>query len=109
MKDIKEIIFEILNRQIIPLKRSILLEMLQAQGHKETDCSMRKIVAEMIIKNGYLIGTDNRGYFIIRTRTDLDCALRQLEIKAKSISIRKNCLLNIFEKKYQGQLNLLSE
>lgn len=94
-----ELIFNFL-KKAGPVKRDSLLMYLHEHGHKITDREMRKIIEYMVVKENYPIGSSHkRGYFIVNTANDLDCALADLKSKGKAIFNRANSLY----KNYYGR------
>lgn len=54
---------------------------------------LRELIRQAI-NSGYFIGSNNRGYFIIRTVAELDEVLDSLQRRAQGICDRRNELLN---------------
>ena len=84
-----------------PVKRSKLLVMMQLHYPELRDRKMRLSIAELI-KDGEPISSSEKGYSIIRNIRELTESMDYLNIKAKSISIRKNKLLSNYNRKYQN-------
>ena len=89
------------------MKRRELLGSLIANGYYVSDRALRQLIEEMITKDHYVIGSGDKGYYLIVTDTHLDEAMHQLRSKAEALSIRANCLLrNYKEGKMTEQLAL---
>lgn len=90
-----------------PLRREDLLSRLHDAGITVSDRKMRDIVARMVIDGHEPIGTNDDGYFFIHDERDLKEAKRELEAKAQSISVRKNCLERNFQESRSPQGDFL--
>lgn len=90
-KAIKGYIYDFISKHTI-VKRNLLLLNLKNNGVVVSDRSMRKLVERMVIVDGIPIGSTTEGYFLVRSKEDLLKALNELKSKAKSLSIRANCL-----------------
>lgn len=88
-------------------KRRELLHGVITNGFYITDRALRSTIEEMITKDHYAIGSNEKGYYLITTEADLDEAMHQLKHRAEQLSIRANCLLrNHREGKLTEQLAL---
>lgn len=102
----KDKILELLHLQKY-MKRKELLGSLVAHGYYISDRALRQTLEEMVIKDHYVLGSCEKGYYLITTESDLDEAMHQLRSKAEALSIRANSLLrNYREGKMQEQLAL---
>lgn len=84
-----------------PIKRADLLFHLRGLGFQVTDRELRSTIEEMIVKDQVNIESSHLGYGLIKTEVDLNRAMEYLNLKAKSIAIRKNCLLRNWTNKVQ--------
>ncbi|OGH87085.1 MAG: hypothetical protein A2206_01390 [Candidatus Magasanikbacteria bacterium RIFOXYA1_FULL_40_8] len=91
--------------------RHVLLAMLNDRGYSFNDREFRDLFAQMA--NDYLLGSCDKGYFVISTDDDLRVACESLDKKAEAIAIRKNALKGRFAEKHgyvpdtmQGELGL---
>lgn len=82
------------------VKRKELLQFLHGIEHNITDRRMRKIIEEMITKDGHLIASSEMGYKIITTKDELNRVIDYLNEKAEAIAIRKNTLISNFIEKF---------
>lgn len=89
-------------RQLSPIKRKDLLDVLKLVHPDLTDRQMRKEINQMITTDGYCIQSSNLGYSVIRNIDDLKNAMEYLKAKSKPIAIRANCLLHNFNRKFQA-------
>lgn len=85
-----------------PLCRGYLVSGIRDRGVEIQDRDLRLLVAEMVIDDGYPVGTTTKGYFIVTNREDMIEADRELEAKAKSISVRRNALWRNFQACVRG-------
>jgi len=90
-----------------PLRREDLLSRLHSVGIMISDRKMRDIVARMVIDGHKPIGTNDDGYFYIHNEEDLREAKKELEAKAQSIAVRKNCLERNFQESRNPQGDFL--
>lgn len=90
------------------VKRKELLAHLHSIGHNIPDRLMRKEIERMVVNDGYPILSSEKGYKIIRNDEEYKQAISYLDLKAKAIAIRKNCLISSYEstKKFVNQINL---
>lgn len=88
-----------------PVKRPELLHAVRVNANDLyiSDRAMRKSIEEMVIKDGYIIQSSEKGYQLIQTEEQLMEAMDYLTNKAESISIRKNCLLRNFRNTFKRE------
>lgn len=82
-----------------PLRRENLLTRLHDAGFSLSDRKMREMVARMVVDGHQTIGTNDRGYFYIHNEQDLREAQKELDEKAQSIAVRKNCLIRNYNER----------
>src|SRR3989339_458106 len=90
-----------------PLRREDLLIKLRDAGITLSDRKMRDIVARMVIDGHEPIGSNDEGYFYIHSEEDLREAKKELEAKAASIAVRRNCLERNFQESRNPQGDFL--
>jgi len=93
MKD--RILFKIQSQGLI--KRKELLTEMQLHYPELRDRKMRLLIAELI-KEGEPIASSSQGYSIIKTRGQLNKAIAYLNAKSSAIAIRKNTLVQNFNR-----------
>ena len=78
-----------------PMKRKELLDVLNRYiTHGSiSDRKMRAVIESMIVDDGYLIESSDKGYNLITTDEQFRNALSYLDKKAAAIAVRKNCLI----------------
>lgn len=99
----KKQIFEYLQTFEKPTKRSVVLAHLRTLGFDCSDREMRATIEEMIVRDGYLIRSSELGYSAIRTRSEMEAAMKYLNAKAEAIAIRKNCLSRNWKEKHKEE------
>lgn len=117
MQTIQQRILEILKTRNSknPISRNVLLDLLQMQGEDISDRQMRMTVAEMVTLGEVPIGTNTRGYFMVRTVEDFEAADGQLKAKAEAICERRTALLRAFQALHKdntpqkGQIELFED
>lgn len=92
----KELIIMILQRGWV--KRNDLHRHLTSNGYHLSDREMRACVEDMVVREGFLIASSERGYKLITTDKEYEAAIRYLEKKAEAIAIRKNCLISNYSR-----------
>lgn len=88
-----------------PVKRLELLQAMRVTMSDPTltDRKMRSVIEEMIVRDGFLIQSSERGYQIIQTEEQLTDAMAYLENKCAAIATRKNCLLRNFRQHFKKE------
>lgn len=99
----KALILQYLREAARPVKRPELLAYLRAERQDVTDRGMRKEIEQMIIVDGRLIASSERGYHLIQTEKELTEAMEYLTDKAEAIAVRKNCLLRNFRSQFKRE------
>lgn len=97
MNEIQNTILWELTSKTKPIQRHFLLNRLHVRFNDLSDRAMRKEVELMITAEHIPVGSNEEGYFLIRTQDDLQKAIHSLDAKAEAISIRKNCLKNNYQ------------
>lgn len=82
------------------IKRGELLIRLKLSYPELKDRRMRLLIMELI-RDGYPIASSEKGYSIIQNVRELTEAVNYMKRKAKSISLRANCLIANYDQIYQ--------
>lgn len=86
-----------------PIKRKEILRQCQEQGFDTTERAVRKAIEELIEVSHILIQSSEKGYSLIENEKDFADAVEYLEAKAKSIAVRKNTLVMLWNKKKENE------
>ena len=99
----KQPIFDYLKNSSKPVKRPELLFHLRGLGFDCSDREMRATIEEMVVHGGFLIGSSERGYAAIKTKEEMEAAMKYLNAKAEAIAVRKNCILHNWREQYKEE------
>ena len=99
----KEQIFDYLKESDRSVKRPELLSHLRSLGFVCSDREMRATIEEMIVHGRYLIRSSEMGYSAIRSKEEMEAAMKYLNAKAEAIAIRKNWLHRNWREVYKEE------
>ena len=68
-----------------------------------SDRAMRKLIEEMIMKDGYCISSSEKGYSLITTLEQAEEARAYLKAKSEAIAVRGNMLIHNWNKQNKEQ------
>lgn len=89
-----------------PVNRKDLLWCLRDNGFKISDREMRDHIHHMITDEGYCIQSSSKGYQLIRSKEQLDGAVRYIDSYIRESAERKRMLIENYEKQRSGLVQL---